>query len=209
MVRVPGRANPAAASCAAILSRAAASGSVTCLPYGGEQTLVSLDPDHHLTGAPAHARRPALGKEAVAQSQTRRNGGRGEVGSLANGAVSSIASPVPGDAGDRLPVECIATSRAQGSLSRLLSAASLARRRKNVIGRLVLVLSALEPFLDDARVLRVGDLDLAADLGVHRHLPQPRPVRLGEGPVVLVRAAHPAHRRAGISNRPRRLDARA
>jgi hypothetical protein len=41
------------------------------------------------------------------------------------------------------------------------------------------------------------------------HLPQPGPVRLGQGPVVPVRAVHPAHRRAGLPDRPRRLDARA
>jgi hypothetical protein len=34
-------------------------------------------------------------------------------------------------------------------------------------------------------------------------------LRLGQGPVVPIRVAHPAHRRAGLPDRPRRFDARA
>jgi hypothetical protein len=41
------------------------------------------------------------------------------------------------------------------------------------------------PVLDNIHCLSVGDLDLDPDLGVHRHLPQSRPVRLGQGPVFL------------------------
>ena len=35
--------------------------------------------------------------------------------------------------------------------------------------------------LDDARLLRMGDLDLAADHGLRRRVPQARPLRLGQG----------------------------
>ena len=55
------------------------------------------------------------------------------------------------------------------------------------------VLSPIEHFLDDVHFVSVGDLDLDPDLGVHRHLPQSGPIRRGQAPVVLVRAAHLAH----------------
>ena len=71
-------------------------------------------------------------------------------------------------------------AQAAGPVSRRLPATSLARRRRNATGRFVL--SAVEHFLDDARVLPVGDLDLDPDHGVHRHLPQSRPVPAGPRP---------------------------
>src|SRR6266851_1403813 len=118
------------------------------------------------------------------------------------------ASPVMGDAADSLSGDAGPARRYAGTATRCLTATALVIRRRNVSCRFV-VLPAAEHLLVDVRVLPVGDLDLDPDLGVHRHLPQPRSVRLGQGPVVPVRVDHPAGRRAGVPDRPRWQHARA
>src|SRR5215472_10307247 len=95
---------------------------------------------------------------------------------------------------------------AQGGLPGRSLADSAPRRRRNAL-RSRFVLPVAERFLDDIRDLSLDHLDLDPDLDLHRHLPQPRPVRLGQGAVVPVRAVHPAYRRAGLPDRPRWLDA--
>src|SRR5580692_5979677 len=83
-----------------------------------------------------------------------------------------------------------------------------ARQGRGYVARFEFVLlSAAGRILDDRRDLPVGDLVLDLDHGVHRYLPQPGPVRLGQGTVVLVRADHPADRCSGLPDRPWRLDA--
>src|SRR5580700_6877429 len=72
-----------------------------------------------------------------------------------------------------------------------------------------LLLSVARSILDGLRDLPVDYLDLDPDLRLHRHLPQPRPVGLGEGAVVRVRAVHPADRCPGLPDRPGRRDATA
>src|SRR5580693_2821917 len=72
-----------------------------------------------------------------------------------------------------------------------------------------LLLPVARSILDGLRDLPLDYLDLDPDLRLHRHLPQPRPVGLGEGAVVRVRAVHPADRRPGLPDRPGWRDATA
>src|SRR5215475_9399929 len=71
------------------------------------------------------------------------------------------------------------------------------------------LLPAARGVLDDPGSLPVCDLVLDPDHRVHRHLPQPGPVRLGQGAVVPVRAVHPADRCPGVPDRPRQQHAGA
>src|SRR5580700_4231388 len=72
-----------------------------------------------------------------------------------------------------------------------------------------LLLPVARSNLAGLRDLPLDYLDLDPDLRLHRHLPQPRPVGLGEGAVVRVRAVHPADRRPGLPDRPGWRDATA
>ena len=63
--------------------------------------------------------------------------------------------------------------------------------------------------LVDVVVLPVLHLDLDPDHGLRGHLPQPRPLRLGEGDLGDLRDLHAVPRRVRVPHRPRAQDERA